>query len=188
MPLNYLTIPAQRTALAQEVATALTSAWEADPAAMHCLIINRVPCNQALEDHPFVGVDLLPAGPPTTRVVGMLGVINGMLRALGLPPICVQFSDVADAEGRKRIVGFAVAEWDGGMTRDSFFETMKQWVRRHEYRDPNVVRCSQVLLNEMRSNPGEWGTLEDPLTRLAGCRLEIHDGPLEFDLMCDPES
>ena len=48
-----------------------------DAEAMHKLCETRVPCNQALTDHPTVQV--LDAQDGTPPKVGMLGVLNGLV-------------------------------------------------------------------------------------------------------------
>jgi hypothetical protein len=51
---------------------ALQKAFEADGNAIHSLICNRVPCNQALADDPFVQVDAVPVLSPPAFQVGVL--------------------------------------------------------------------------------------------------------------------
>ncbi len=65
-----------------DVLTTMQSAFAADPMAMRSLTVNRVPCNEALADHPHVTVQSapLPGGPPE---VGMLGVVVGIMSAIG---------------------------------------------------------------------------------------------------------
>ena len=64
------------------VVRTLNEAFAADPAALHALLVNRVPCNQALADHSTLQVTQDPALPETTYVVGLLGVINGIVEEL----------------------------------------------------------------------------------------------------------
>lgn len=84
----------------------LTSACEADPAAMHALICNRVPCNQTLADHPTIPVDVNLVAAGESYAVGMLGVINGICEEVTGKRVAVMFSDPPDDEGRRKIVGF----------------------------------------------------------------------------------
>ncbi len=97
-----------RYAQSQKVAEALTAAYQADPRAIRALIINRVPCGQGLIDDPCVTVDGMYCDPPDCAWVGALGLVNGTLNALGLPIVCVRFSEVTDVEGRREVVGFSV--------------------------------------------------------------------------------
>ncbi len=84
----------------------LNSAYEADPAAMHALICNRVPCNQTLADHPTIPVDVNLVATGESHTVGMLGVINGICEEVTGKRVAVMFSDPPDDEGRRKIVGF----------------------------------------------------------------------------------
>ena len=85
----------------------LNSAFAADPNAIHALMVNRVPCNQALADHPHVVVDNPPVIDGHHFSVGALGLVNGVLTANGLPRIGAKFEPMSiDPEGRFKIVGF----------------------------------------------------------------------------------
>jgi hypothetical protein len=46
-----------------------------DRAAIEALVENRIPCNEALADHPSVQVCDLEQGSPK---VGLLGILNGL--------------------------------------------------------------------------------------------------------------
>ncbi len=76
------------------ILTYLNDAFKADPNAIHVLFANRVPCNMTLADHPLVQVAenraLMGVGDNFT--VGSLGVINGMLTALGYDKIAMSFT------------------------------------------------------------------------------------------------
>jgi hypothetical protein len=85
---------------------ALNAAFAADPNAIHALMVNRVPCNQALADDPFVQVDIPPVLAPGNFQVGAIGLINGVLAANGLPLVAHKWSDELDNDGRPRLVGF----------------------------------------------------------------------------------
>lgn len=84
----------------------LQSAYDADPAAIHALICNRVPCNNALADHPTVVVDANRVAVGESYAVGLLGVLNGVCTALTDKRVAVHFSEAADEEGCRRILGF----------------------------------------------------------------------------------
>jgi hypothetical protein len=82
-------------------AQALDDAFKRDPQAMHALLCNRVPCNQALADDPFVVVEAnrVIEGAWT---VGALGLVNAVLAAAGQPLVAAKF-----AEGDKpALLGF----------------------------------------------------------------------------------
>jgi hypothetical protein len=60
--------------LAQRVCNFLNELLEIDRPALASLIANRVPCNEALANHPMVQVGAQHGG----YHVGMLGVLNGL--------------------------------------------------------------------------------------------------------------
>ena len=64
--------------LAQRVIDFLNELVAIDREAVEKLIETRVPCNQALTDHPTVQVSCLPG---QQHVVGMLGILNGLVGA-----------------------------------------------------------------------------------------------------------
>lgn len=94
---------------AQHFADTLNGMMEVDPTATHAPIINRIPCNKALADHPYVIVDQL--GHPDRTVVGIVGVINGILTEAGSTEVLAyQFDDAEDGNGttRNALKGFRV--------------------------------------------------------------------------------
>jgi hypothetical protein len=82
----------------------MNRAFEADRGAVHALMCNRVPCNQALADDPTVVCDDSSVGGGFT--VGMLGFLNGLLGEMGLPLVAAKWSDNTDPEGRRTLLGF----------------------------------------------------------------------------------
>ena len=84
----------------------LNTAFEADPNALHSLICNRVPCNTDLAEHPHVIVEESPVLRITGYSVSLLGVLNGVLTACGLPVVAAKFVPPADLGGRATFVGF----------------------------------------------------------------------------------
>ena len=84
----------------------LESAFKADPNAIHALVCNRVPCNQALADDPYIPVDIVPVLSDGCYQIGALGLINGILEANGLPKVAMKFSEEVDAKGRAKLLGF----------------------------------------------------------------------------------
>ena len=69
-----------RSLSAKQVAMYLNTVLEADPLAVHALLRNVVPCNQALADHPRVPVNVVCEG---SYLVTGLGVVNGLLAETG---------------------------------------------------------------------------------------------------------
>ena len=65
-----------KEALADFFIERLNEIAQADPEAMGKLIATRVPCNEALADHPTVQVRALKGEPPA---VGVLGLLNGLV-------------------------------------------------------------------------------------------------------------
>lgn len=91
----------------------LNESFADDPNAIHSLSVNRVPCNQALADHPSVVVDAPPtigdSSDPLYQV-GMIGILNGILAVFGSKRLAIKFTDDKDNEGRHKMVGFCVVE------------------------------------------------------------------------------
>lgn len=100
-----------KNSLMQAVLGCLNSALKADPAAIHALVCNRVPCNQKLVDHPHVVVGLSQA--TGTHDVGAIGLLNGVLTSVGLDRIAQNWEETAekwpDGKPKLRFTGFVVA-------------------------------------------------------------------------------
>jgi len=66
----------------EDVVKLLNEAVKLDPAAMRALVEARVPCNEALADHPTIQVSAYneQTGKPTPGnfKVGILGLLNGL--------------------------------------------------------------------------------------------------------------
>lgn len=92
--------------VASKTAECLNTSFAADPNAIHALIVSRVPCNQSLADHPNVIVDKAYVLEGEFWQVTMLGVINGVLTANGLPRVATSWSDEQDESGRRKMIGF----------------------------------------------------------------------------------
>ena len=82
----------------------LNSAFAADPAAIHALVAHHVPCNDALRDHPQIEVQLNRAIHSAQTIVTTVGLLNGLLHALLIPDIELDFQDESD--GRRMLKGF----------------------------------------------------------------------------------
>ncbi len=85
-----------------KVIECLNDAWRRDPLAMRTFLINTIPCNQALADHPTVIVDQYEDG----YVVRTMGLLNGCLEAAGIGRVAASFSSEADSEGKRKFLGF----------------------------------------------------------------------------------
>lgn len=85
----------------------LNRAFASDPAAVCSLIWNRVPCNRALADDPHVvaGSYLNYVKGP---VVGALGLLNGLLSEMGMPPVAARFDQTMNPDGSHTLLGFQV--------------------------------------------------------------------------------
>lgn len=86
-----------------EAAAFLTELAAIDPGAMTALLVARVPCSVALEEHPTVQVGVPIDHRPAE--VGFLGVINGLFGTIedggdrhGWGPIVAHFDSDPDAE------------------------------------------------------------------------------------------
>ncbi len=94
--MSYETLsPAKREMIDHTIAF-LNELVAIDPEALALLIETRVPCNQALADHPSVQVQSRGGGEPGWRFcVGFLGVLNGILGAddNGWGFVCVVLDD-----------------------------------------------------------------------------------------------
>lgn len=60
--------------VADRIVDLLNAALAADPAAVHTLVINRVPCNSQLADHPDISVE----SNDHHSFVNMVGILNGI--------------------------------------------------------------------------------------------------------------
>lgn len=88
--------------LLQTAVDVMNEAWKLDPLAVRAMLINVIPCNVALADHPHILVDKYDEG----YVIRELGLINGILEAMGLGRVAAKWSDTADAEGKYTFLGF----------------------------------------------------------------------------------
>lgn len=95
---------------AQFIVDLLNSGFEADPSAMHSLIINRVPCRASLADHPEIIVDNLSTG----FTVGILGILNGLLNKAGSKELVALQWDNTVENGLPKVLGFTVVENKSG--------------------------------------------------------------------------
>jgi hypothetical protein len=60
----------------QKIIDLLNDEVTRDPAAMHCLVNQRITCNRALEDHPAIQIGTSAEGKAT---VGIVGLLNGII-------------------------------------------------------------------------------------------------------------
>ena len=80
-----------KTVSFQEVIDVLNGALALDREAVEVLVEQRVPCNEALADHPTIQVQ----GDDSGAAVGLLGVLNGLFGTdeEGWGPIAAVFDD-----------------------------------------------------------------------------------------------
>lgn len=90
-----------------DLLAALNAAYAADPAAIHALIVNQVPCNQALADHPSVVVKANKVAQGETYAVTALGLLNAAVQTLTGKRVAVMYDDTPNERGAHRILGFA---------------------------------------------------------------------------------
>ena len=57
----------------------LNEVYSIDPAAIHALMVNRVPCSLSLSNHPLVQVEVNTVAQGETYSVGTLGIINAIV-------------------------------------------------------------------------------------------------------------
>lgn len=79
-----------------------------DPVTTAALLAYRIPCNDAVAQHPTIQV----GGSADRPVVGFLGVLNGILESGGEARVCSCHDDATDD-----LTGFGIyqpSEGDGG--------------------------------------------------------------------------
>lgn len=89
----------------QTIVDLLNQAVKADPSAMHALVVNRVPCTDALADHPTIVVD--DEGTPGYPHVGLLGILNGIT---GLEGQTIEAVWDGEPQKPQEFVGFRLRE------------------------------------------------------------------------------
>lgn len=92
-------------ALAEKVVGLLNELFNADPAAARALLACRVPCNQAIADHPAIVVAQDESGAGFT--LGLVGLLNGLLppRNPGDPAVAASYDEATD-----ELIGFRVID------------------------------------------------------------------------------
>ena len=95
---------ARTVSLFETAVNTLNEAFRCDPDAIRALLCNRVPCNQALVEHPTVQVTRVPRAGSYT--VGARGLLNGVLEVLTGKRVAAMWSDDTDSEGARKFIGF----------------------------------------------------------------------------------
>jgi hypothetical protein len=87
MKTHYNRTEAEKIELAESVIVYMNEIMDKDRKAVHTLVELRVPCNDALADHPTVQV--------TGNVVGLLGILNGLIgiKEDGMGYVAARFLD-----------------------------------------------------------------------------------------------
>lgn len=94
-----------RNKMSREVVRVLNQAFRKDMNAIHTLIVNGVACNEQLADDEYVVVKKVGPLEGDFYQVTPIGLMNGVLSALGLPLVAVKFSE-PDSNGSSKILGF----------------------------------------------------------------------------------
>lgn len=92
--------------MVEKVIKTLNEAFENDPAAIHSLMCNRVPCNNELVNHPTIQVEKLPVLEGESYAVGALGLLNGVIEPLTGKRIAVKWSSEVNDWGQAKMLGF----------------------------------------------------------------------------------
>ena len=153
--------------ISEAMVDCMQSAFVADPNAMHSLVCNSVPCNQALADHPHVVVNDVPVLTSVLYRVSLMGVISGILDAAGLPKIAHKWSEPIYEDGGREFLGFCryqpteavetvlpVVNVAAKIARD--IEHMAELSAARQYPLPTVVELWEfyTLLEELRHEEG----------------------------------
>lgn len=94
-----------RNKMSREVIRVLNQAFRKDMNAIHTLIVNSVACNEQLADDEYIVVKKVGPLEGDFYQVTPIGLMNGVLSALGLPLVAVKFSE-PDSNGSSKILGF----------------------------------------------------------------------------------
>ena len=92
--------------ISERMLKTLNEALAADPTAIERLVEYRVSCNDRLADHPHVVVqdNVVASG----NSVGMMGILNGILSAAGLPKIAAQWETPDGLPIPPKLIGFCL--------------------------------------------------------------------------------
>ncbi len=94
-----------RNKMSREVIRVLNQAFQKDKNAVHTLITNSVACNEQLADDEYVVVRKVEPLEGDFYQATTIGLMNGVLSALGLPLVAVKFSE-PDNNGFSKVLGF----------------------------------------------------------------------------------
>lgn len=92
--------------LAKRIVDLLNDLVSKDRPAIAALIANRVPCNQAIADHPTVIVSVQNGG----YHVGLLGILNGLVESNEKEAIAAVFDDPKEGSPMCDLRRFEVVE------------------------------------------------------------------------------
>ncbi len=92
--------PTIAQSIARRAVDVLNEAFAADPKAILALCEHRVPCNEALGNHPTIQVVGTKDGP----IVGLLGIVCGIVERQTEEKLCAVFED----DERTKLLGFSL--------------------------------------------------------------------------------
>lgn len=128
-------MPIRESVTIDEAVSFLNELTNIDPAAMQAFVLTRVPCNDALADHPTVQV--LDGGDDGLGPkVGTLGILNGLFGtdSHGYGPIAADFIVPEKARGRVTLLSFSNRA-AGIPAGSGAFSSRKEGVVRHDQAD-----------------------------------------------------
>ncbi len=97
----------------ETILATMQTAFEADPGAMRALVVNRVPCSQALADHASIVVSPIPVEGPARFELGAVGLLVGIMSDMGCQRVIAWKFEKCDGEApdqQMKFVGFALVD------------------------------------------------------------------------------
>ena len=84
----------------------LNAAFNADPNAIYTLVRNRIPCNSELANTKHVMTHQVHVTKRNRKQIGVLGLINAVLSANGMPLVAASFDPVVGSPTEFQLVEF----------------------------------------------------------------------------------
>ena len=187
-----------------DVVTLLNSAFAADPAAINALMSNRVPCNDALADHPTVLVEKQPVAGDH-YAVGALGLINAVVETLIGHRVATSWTKGTDAAGAHEMLGFTKyllpekrADILGDMKRtleDDLLQQRAEIMVKLWLSEPNPAMRIQAMDSVRQCNPKLYTIAKERLRQMSPKATDLSEVKTAGDSIvqsllkrCDPES